>query len=141
MEHEHIDPDFKELYDQYIRAEKAESLKIYEEIASEIELPHKRINRWWYPAAAAILILFATTWVITSDHSPFRSKPKYTEAEVRQSLEQTIRALSICSKTVKEEFSRIEDLTAMSAAIKPSKKGASRSNQKQESNSTKNYIP
>ena len=136
MEQEHFDPDFKELYDQYIKAEKAEALKLFEEIATDIKLPQRRITRWWY-TAAAVLILAATTWAITSDNSPFRAKPKYTQAEIRQSLEQTIKALSICSKTVKEEFSRIEDLTAMSTALKPPKKSAA-SNQKPVNNTTKN---
>ena len=140
MEQEHFDPEFKEIYDQYIRAEKAEAMKLYEEIATEIRLPQRRIQRWWYPAAAGALILAFSTWAITSDQSPFRTKPKYTQAEVRQSLEQTIRALSICSKTVKEEFSRVEDLTAMSSAIKPPKKGSTTNNQKPVNNTTKNQI-
>ncbi|MFA5817516.1 MAG: hypothetical protein WC865_18085 [Bacteroidales bacterium] len=122
MEQEHFDPDFKEIYEWYIREEQEESRKIYDEIAPELTLPVRRIRRWWYPAAAALLILVAGTWALTSDKSPFQSKPKYTEAEVRQSLEKTIRALSICSKTVREEFSHIEDLSAMTDAIKPAKR-------------------
>ncbi|TSA32595.1 MAG: hypothetical protein D4R64_15765 [Porphyromonadaceae bacterium] len=122
MEQEHFDPDFKELYDRYIREEQEEARKIYNEIAPELTLPARHIRRWWYPVAAAVLILTAGTWAVTSDQSPFRSKPKYTEAEVRQSLEKTIRALSIYSKTVREEFSRVEDLTAMTEAIKPGKR-------------------
>jgi hypothetical protein len=139
MEQEHIDPEFKELYDKYIREEKEESLKLYNEIAPQLILPVKRIRRWWYTAAAAVLLLLITgTWALTSNQSPFHPKPKYTETEVRESLEKTIRALSIYSKTVREEFSRVEDLTAMTNAIKPGKKAQDRNNPKIESNTTKN---
>ncbi len=139
MEQEHFDPEFKELYDKYIREEKEEALKLYNEIAPQLTLPVKRIRRWWYTAAAAVLLLLITgTWALTSDQSPFRPKPKYTEAEVRESLEKTIRALSIYSKTVRKEFSQVENLTAMTNAIKPAKKALDRTNTKNESNTTNN---
>ena len=139
MEQEHFDPDFKKLYDQYIREEQEKSQKIYDEIAPEIMLPVRRITRWWYPAAAAVLLILVTgTWAITSDQSPFKAKPKYTQAEVRESLEKTIRALSIYSKTVRKEFSKVEDLTAMTDAIKPTKKIPATGSQKSDSNTTKN---
>ena len=139
MEQEHFDPDFKEVYDQYIRKEKEESEKIYREIAQELTLPVRKLRRWWIPSAAAVLlILVAGTWALTSDQSPFRQKPKYTQAEVRESLEKTIRALSIYSKTVRKEFSKVEDLTAMTNAIRPAKKIPSVNNQKSDPNSTKN---
>jgi len=96
------------------------------------------MHHWWITAAAALLLVFAGTWALTSDQSPFRSKTKYTQAEVRKSLEQTIRALSACSKTVREEFSQVEDLTAMTDAIKPAKKVPTVNNSKQDSNTTKN---
>ena len=139
MEQEHFDPDFKKLYDQYIREEQEKSQKIYDEIAPEIMLPVRRITRWWYPAAAAVLLILVTgTWAITSDQSPFKAKPKYTQAVVRESLEKTIRALSIYSKTVRKEFSKVEDLTAMTDAIKPTKKIPATGSQKSDSNTTKN---
>lgn len=138
MEQEHFDPEFKAAYDQYILEEEEEAGKIYAKMAPELKIPVRRIHRWWYPAAAALLILVAGTWALTSDQSPFRPKPRYTQVEIRQSLEQTIRALSICSKTVREEFSRIEDLTAMTDAIKPAKKIPSTTSQKTDSNTTKN---
>lgn len=139
MEQEHFDPDFQEVYNRYILHEKDESRKLYDEIAPEIKLPDRRIPHWWVPAAAAaLLILFTGTWALISDQGLFRPKPKYTEAEVRESLVKTIRALSICSKTIREEFSRVEDLTAMADAIKPGKKTPGHGNQKNESNTTKN---
>ncbi|MCX6225148.1 MAG: hypothetical protein NTV01_10450 [Bacteroidia bacterium] len=138
MKQEHFDPDFQETYNQYIRKEEEDSEKIYREIAAEIKLPVRRIRRWWYPAAAILLILIAGTWALTSDKSPFHSKPGYTQAEVRESLEKTIRALSIYSKTVRKEFSQVEDLTAMTDAIKPAKKNPAAGNQKSDSNTTKN---
>jgi len=122
MEQEHFDPDFQEIYERYIRKEKEENDKVYREIAPELRFPVRRIRHWWYLAAATVLILIAGTWALTSDLSPFQAKPKYSEAEVRQSLEKTIRALSIYSKTVRKEFSQVEDLAAMTDAIKPSKK-------------------
>jgi hypothetical protein len=138
MEQEHFDPEFQQLYNRYIREEKEESLKIYNEIAPEITLPVRRIRRWFYPAAAAILILAAGTWALTSDQSPFKSQPKYSQAEVRESLEKTIRTLSIYSKTVRKEFSKVEDLTAMTDAIKPAKKSSGANNQNPDSNTSKN---
>jgi hypothetical protein len=139
MEQEHPDMEFKELYSRYIREEKEESLKMYQEIAPQLTIPVRRTRRWWYASAAAvILILISSTWMLTSDRSPLNARPKYTEAEVRQSLEKTIRALSMCSKTVKEEFSRIEDLTAMTDAIKPARKTPAAGNSKTDSNTTKN---
>jgi hypothetical protein len=138
MEQEQFDSDFRDIYNVYIRKEKEESDKIYREIAPDLSLPERRIRRWWYPAAAAILILIAGTWMLTSDQNPFKPKPKYTQAEIRQSLEKTIRALSIYSKTVRKEFSRIEDLAAITEAIRPAKKGMSGNRQKSESNTSKN---
>jgi len=139
MEQEHFDPEFQEIYDQYIRKEEEDSDKIYREIEAEITLPVRPVRRWWYPAAAAVLLILVTgTWALTSDQSPFKAKPKYTQAEVRESLEKTIRALSIYSKTVCKEFSQVEDLTAMTNAIKPAKKVLSPNNQKADTNTTKN---
>ena len=139
MEQEYFDPDFQEIYNDYILKEEEESDRIYREIAPELTIPARRIRRWWYPAAAAVLlILVAGTWALTSDQSPFRQKPKYTQVEIRESLVKTIHALSACSKTVRQEFSRIEDLTAMTNAIGPSKKGPAGGNQKSDSNTTKN---
>ena len=138
MEQEQFDPEFQEIYDDYIRREKEESDKIYREIAPGLTLPARRIQRRWYAFAATVVIMLSGTWMLTSVHSPFNSKPKYTQAEIRQSLEHTIHALSTCSKTVREEFSRIEDLTAMTNAIGPSKKGPAGGNQKPDSNTTKN---
>ncbi|MFA6126725.1 MAG: hypothetical protein WC699_05430 [Bacteroidales bacterium] len=139
MEQEHFDPDFQEIYEQYIRTEKEESSEIYRDMAAEISLPKRHIRRWWIPAAAAVFLMLITgTWALTSDKSPFRTKPKYTQAEVRESLQKTIRALSIYSKTVRKEFSQVEDLTAMSNAIKPSKKIPAPVNQKSDLNTTKN---
>jgi hypothetical protein len=139
MEQERMDPEFQDAYNQYIKKEKAESDKIFREIAPEISLPVRSIRRWWIPSAAAVLIMVITgTWAITSDQSPFKAKPKYTKAEVRESLEKTIRALSIYSKTVRKEFSKVEDLTAMTDAIKPAKKIPTAGNQKSDPNTTKN---
>jgi len=138
MEQEPFDSDFRDIYNVYIRKEKEESDKIYREIAPALNLPERRIRRWWYPAAAAILILIAGTWMLTSDQNPFKPKPKYTQAEIRQSLEKTIRALSIYSKTVRKEFSQVEDLTAMTDALKPAKKLPAAGNLKSDSNTTKN---
>ncbi|MFH0761369.1 MAG: hypothetical protein V2A67_07685 [Bacteroidota bacterium] len=121
MEQEHFDPEFQRIYDQYIRKEKEEAANVYSEMLPELKLPARRI-RWWYPVAAAVLILATGTVLITSDQNPFRTKSKYTDVEVRESLEKTIHALSTCSKTVREEFKRIEDLTAMTEAIKPGRK-------------------
>jgi hypothetical protein len=137
MEQEHIDPEFKELYDKYILGEEEEARILYNEIAPELTLKTKRNHRWWYPAAAILLILIAGTWALTSDQSPFHPKPKYTQAEIRESLEKTIRALSIYSKTVRKEFSQVEDLTAMTSAIKRTKKIPAPGNQKSDSNTTK----
>ena len=78
------------------------------------------------------------TVLLTSDQNPFRSKTGFTEAEVRESLEKTIHALSTCSKTVREEFRRIEDLTAMTEAIKPGRKPNSRVDQKPNSQTSNN---
>lgn len=138
MEQEQFDSDFQDIYNEYIRKEREESDKIYCEIAPVMRLPERRIRRWWYPAAAAILILIAGTWMLTSDQNPFKPKPKYTQAEIRQSLEKTIRALSIYSKTVRKEFSQVEDLTAMTGALKPAKKLPAAGNLKSDSNTTKN---
>jgi len=138
MEQEQFDPDFREIYAGYIRKEREVSDKVYREIAPVLRLPVRRIRRWWYPVAAAVLILIVGTWMLTSDQSPFRPKPKYTQAEIRQSLEKTIRALSIYSKTVRKEFSQIEELTAMTDALKPVKKIPVAGNQKSDSNTTKN---
>jgi hypothetical protein len=136
---EQFDPEFKPIYDEYVKLEKAEANQAYSEIANglTLNLPVRRF-RWVYPAAAAILLFFAGTWALTSDQSPFRSKPRYTEAEVRESLEKTIHALTACSKTVRQEFSRVEDLSAMTGAISPGKKGLSPNHDKNESNTTKN---
>jgi hypothetical protein len=139
MEQEHFDPEFQEIYKQYIRKEEEESTQIYLEMAAEISLPVKRINRWWVPAAAAVLLIVLTgTWAITSDQSPFKAKQKYSQAEVKQSLEKTIRALTIYSKTVRKEFSKVEDLTAMTDAIKPAKKIPAATNQNSDTNTFKN---
>ena len=138
MEQEHFDPDFQEIYNGYIRQEEEESDKIFREIAPRLTLPARRIQGWWYAAAAVVLIILSGTWMLTSDHSPFNSKPKYTQAEIRESLGKTIHALSACSKTVRQEFSRIEDITAMTNAIGPSKKGPAGGNQKSDSNTSKN---
>lgn len=136
MEQEHFDPDFKELYDRYIREEQEEADRIFREIAPQLTLPARRIRRWQYPVAAAILILAAGTWALRSDFGSFKPQPKYTEAEVRESLEKTVRALSIYSKTVKEEFGQVENLGAMTEAIKPAKKEQP-GNQPKNSNTTK----
>jgi hypothetical protein len=139
MEQEQFDPEFQEFYKQFIRKEKEESVKIYREMASQISIPVRHIGRWWIPSAAAVLILVITgIWALTSDHSPFKSKPKYTQAEVKESLGKTIRALSMYSKTVRKEFSKVEDLTAMTDAIRPAKKIPAAGNQKSDSNTTKN---
>ena len=137
MGQEHFDPEFQELYNRYIRDEEAEAEAAYREMSREITLPARKQRRWWIPAAAAILILAGGTWALTSENGPLHPKPKYSKAEIRESLEKTIHALSTCSKTVKEEFSRIEDLTAMTTAIKPSKRAKVPEN-KTDSNTTKN---
>jgi hypothetical protein len=139
MEQEPFDPEFQDLYKQFVRKEKEESVKIYREMASQISLPVRRIRRCWIPSAAAVLIIVITgTWSITSDHSPFRAKPKYTQAEIKESLEKTIRALSVYSKTVRKEFSKVEDLTAMTGAIRPARKIPAAGNQKSDPNTSKN---
>jgi hypothetical protein len=139
MEQEHFEPGFQEIYKDYIRKEKEESDRIYREIAPELTLRSGRTGRRWFPAAAAVLLILITgTWALTSDHSPLKSRHKYTKAEVRKSLEKTIHALSACSKTVREEFSRIEDLTAMTSAIKPVKKNTAGGIPKSDSNTIKN---
>jgi len=137
MEQEHFDPEFKRIYDQYIRKEKEEAAKVYSEIMPELKLPAKSI-RWWYPVAAAILVLVGGTVLFTSDQNPFRPKTGYTEAEVRESLEKTIHALTECSKTVREEFSRVESLTAMAETIRPGNKNQVSPEMKQESNTSNN---
>lgn len=137
MEQEHFDPEFQRIYDQYIRAEQKDAARAYSEMEMDLKLPAKRI-RWWYPVAAAVLILVAGTVLFTSDQNPFRPKTAFSEAEVRESLEKTIHALSTCSKTVREEFRRIEDLTAMTEAIKPGRKPISSVDQKQNSQTSNN---
>jgi hypothetical protein len=138
MEQERFDPDFQELYNRYIREEEEQAAEVYKEISHELKLPEPKARRWWYPAAAAaILVLAAGTWAVTSESGPFHPKPGYSKAEIRESLEKTIHALSTYSKTVKEEFSRIGDLSAMSQAIKPAKKSVT-PNVRNESNTTKN---
>ncbi len=139
MEQERFDPDFKEIYAQYIREEEDESEKIYREMAPELKLPVRKMRQWWIPSVAAVLlILVAGTWAITSLNSPFMQKPKYTQAEVRESLEKTIRALSIYSKTVRKEFSKVEELTAMTSAIRPTKKNPAGGIEKSDQHTTKN---
>jgi hypothetical protein len=139
MEQERFDPDFKEIYNQYIREEEEESEKIYREMAPELKLPVRKMRRWWIPSVAAVLlILVAGTWAITSLNSPLRQKPKYSQAEVRESLEKTIRALSIYSKTVRKEFSKVEELTAMTSAIRPTKKNPTGGIEKSDQHTTKN---
>lgn len=139
MELEQFDPDFQEIYNHYIRQEKQESDTLYREMEPEFRIPEKRISRRWIPAAAAtVLLLVAGTWALTSEYGPFRPKPKYTQAEIRESLEKTIHALSSCSKTIREEFSRVGDLTAMTTAIKPAKKSQTGNMQKSDTNTSKN---
>lgn len=137
MEQEHFDPDFQRIYDRYICAEQEDAARVYAEVEEDLKLPARRI-RWWYPVAAAVLVLAAGTVLLTSDQNPFRSKTGFTEAEVRESLEKTIHALSTCSKTVREEFKRIEDISAMTEAIKPGRKPASPVNLKQHSQTSNN---
>ena len=58
MEQEHFDPEFQRIYDQFVSKEKAEASRVYAEIEPELKLPVRHI-RWWYPVAAAVLMLVA----------------------------------------------------------------------------------
>jgi hypothetical protein len=139
MEQEHLDPRFQELYNRYIRLEKEEADRTYQEMQPELRLPETRRTRWWIPAiAATVVILITGTWILTTTPDLFPRKTQYTEAEVRESLEKTIRALSTCSKTVKQEFGQVENLTAMTGAIKPSIRNANRQTTNIDPNTTKN---